>query len=209
MDLLYFQWVDHFLRDVETVWRKAPVECFTIGEDKWKTAENWPVAAARPQTLYLDRGGRRGRRKNHGLLALSVPGADAADTYRYDPDDPAVNIIDMSENENRGAGGLTRRRAAPGRIVLPRAPSGRGCRHHQGLQRGAVHSSDAEDTDFIVRVTEATPDGKSIKLADGVLCAKYQEGFEAPRYLQPGAVYPIHIRTTKFSNASRRAAACG
>ena len=31
-------------------------------------------------------------------------------------------------------------------------------------------SSDAEDTDFIVRVTEATPDGKSIKLADGVLC---------------------------------------
>ena len=60
-------------------------------------------------------------------------------------------------------------------------------------------SSDAEDTDFIVRVTEATPDGKSIKLADGVLCAKYREGFEAPRYLQPGAVYPIHIRTTKFS----------
>ena len=60
-------------------------------------------------------------------------------------------------------------------------------------------SSDAEDTDFIVRVTEATPDGKSIKLADGVLCAKYREGFEAPRYLQPGAVYPIRIRTTKFS----------
>ena len=32
-----------------------------------------------------------------------------------------------------------------------------------------------------------------------MLCAKYREGFEAPRYLQQGAVYPIHIRTTKFS----------
>lgn len=79
VDLLYFQWVDHFLRDVENgVEKGAPVEYFTIGEDKWKTAENWPVAAARPQTLYLD--GEAGAAvENHGLLALSVPGADASD----------------------------------------------------------------------------------------------------------------------------------
>ena len=37
VDLLYFQWVDHFLRDVENgVEKGAPVEYFTIGEDKWK-----------------------------------------------------------------------------------------------------------------------------------------------------------------------------
>ena len=35
VDLLYFQWVDHFLRDVENgVEKGAPVEYFTIGEDK-------------------------------------------------------------------------------------------------------------------------------------------------------------------------------
>lgn len=80
--------MDHFLRDVENgVEKGAPVEYFTIGEDKWKTAENWPVAAARPQTLYLD--GEAGAAvENHGLLALSVPRADAADTYRYDPGRP-------------------------------------------------------------------------------------------------------------------------
>ena len=71
MDLLYFQWVDHFLRDVENgVEKGAPVEYFTIGEDKWKTAENWPVAAARPQTLYLD--GEAGAAvENHGPVSYT------------------------------------------------------------------------------------------------------------------------------------------
>lgn len=199
VDLLYFQWVDHFLRDVENgVEKGAPVEYFTIGEDKWKTAENWPVAAARPQTLYLD--GEAGAAvENHGLLALSVPGADASDTYRYDPDDPAVNIIDMSENEIEVPEDYAAEELRPDVLCYTTPPLATDAVITGDCSVELFISSDAEDTDFIVRVTEATPDGKSIKLADGVLCAKYREGFEAPRYLQPGAVYPIHIRTTKFS----------
>lgn len=70
-------------------------------------------------------------------------------------------------------------------------------------------SSDAEDTDFIVRVTEATPDGKSIKLADGVLCAKYREGFEAPGICSRAPYTPSVSEPQNSPSASRRAAACG
>ena len=170
VDLLYFQWVDHFLRDVENgVEKGAPVEYFTIGEDKWKTAENWPVAAARPQTLYLD--GEAGAAvENHGLLALSVPGADAADTYRYDPDDPAVNIIDMSENEIEVPEDYAAEELRPDVLCYTTPPLAADAVITGDCSVELFISSDAEDTDFIVRVTEATPDGKSIKLADGVLC---------------------------------------
>jgi putative CocE/NonD family hydrolase len=59
-------------------------------------------------------------------------------------------------------------------------------------------SSDAADTDFVVRLT-AQEEGRSVKLADGVLSAKYRESFESPRCLEPGVIYPLVIRTTKFS----------
>ncbi len=60
-------------------------------------------------------------------------------------------------------------------------------------------SSDAPDTDMFVHVTKVTKDGRSIKLADGVLDVKYREGFDKEVFMEPGQVYPIHIRTTKIS----------
>lgn len=42
-----------------------------------------------------------------------------------------------------------------------------------------------------------------MKLADGVLGAKYRNGFEHPEYMEPGEIYPIRIRTTKISDTFR------
>lgn len=61
-------------------------------------------------------------------------------------------------------------------------------------------SCDCPDTDFMVRITDVDETGRSIKLADGVLCAKYRNGFEQAEYLKPDQIYPVTIRTTKISN---------
>ena len=42
--------------------------------------------------------------------------------------------------------------------------------------------------------------GKSVKLADGLISAKYRNGFEKPEYMEADGVYEIPIRTTKISN---------
>jgi putative CocE/NonD family hydrolase len=60
-------------------------------------------------------------------------------------------------------------------------------------------SSDAVDTDFIVRLTEVDENGRSVKYADGMLGAKYRESFQAPGFLEKGKVYKLLIRTTKIS----------
>ena len=41
---------------------------------------------------------------------------------------------------------------------------------------------------------------RSVKLADGVLDAKYRRGEEHPEYMEPGQVYEVNLRTTKISN---------
>ena len=60
-------------------------------------------------------------------------------------------------------------------------------------------SCDCPDTDFVVRITDVDENGRSVKLADGLLCARYRNGFEKPEFMEPGQVYEIKIRTTKLS----------
>ena len=65
-------------------------------------------------------------------------------------------------------------------------------------------SSDAPDTDFIVRVTDVDEKGRSIKLADGILSARYRNGFEKLEFLTKDEVACLKIRTTKISNCFKK-----
>ena len=65
-------------------------------------------------------------------------------------------------------------------------------------------SSDAPDTDFVVRVTDVDENYRSIKLADGLLSARYRNGFARSEFLQEGEIVCLKIRTTKLSNCFRK-----
>jgi hypothetical protein len=52
-------------------------------------------------------------------------------------------------------------------------------------------SSTARDTDFIVRVTDVYPDGRSILLMDYVRRARYREGYEKEVLMESGKVYKV------------------
>ena len=52
-------------------------------------------------------------------------------------------------------------------------------------------SSTAHDTDFIVRVSDVYPDGRSILIFDYPLRARYRDGFEHEALLAPGEVHKL------------------
>jgi putative CocE/NonD family hydrolase len=52
-------------------------------------------------------------------------------------------------------------------------------------------SSSARDTDFLVRVCDVYPDGRSILIADYILRARYREGFEKEVFMEPDKVYKL------------------
>ncbi|HYR57410.1 MAG TPA: CocE/NonD family hydrolase, partial [Chthoniobacteraceae bacterium] len=68
-------------------------------------------------------------------------------------------------------------------------------------------SSTARDTDFIVRLSDVYPDGRSMLLMDYPLRARYREGFEKEVPLTPGAVakLPMHAgwTSTVFNRGHR------
>ncbi|MBM84180.1 MAG: acylase, partial [Planctomycetaceae bacterium] len=77
---------------------------------------------------------------------------------------------------------------------------------------GRIHaelhvSSTAKDTDFIVRVSDVYPDGRSILIVGYPLRARYREGFEKEVLMTPGKVhkvsYPIGWISQIFNKGHR------
>ncbi len=211
MDILCMKWLEHFLKGVENGIEKTPaVEYYTVGENQWKTAESWPVETSERKMFYLDGadiilGQERsangtGDACGSGVLSDVLPKTSGAEDYVYDPDHPSVHIIDMSENELEVPEDYTDEEKRADMLSFSTPVLTEPLTVTGDMLAELYVSCDCPDTDFVVRVTDVDEHGRSVKLADGVLGAKYRNGFAHPEYMEPGEIYKITIRTTKLSN---------
>ena len=61
-------------------------------------------------------------------------------------------------------------------------------------------SSDARDTDFTAKLVDVHPDGTAFFLQEGVLRARYREGFDRKVFMEDGEVYEITVVLDATSN---------
>jgi putative CocE/NonD family hydrolase len=54
-------------------------------------------------------------------------------------------------------------------------------------------ASSAPDTDWVIRLCDVWPDGRSVTVCDGILRARYRESFARPVLLEPGQIYRFEI----------------
>ena len=54
-------------------------------------------------------------------------------------------------------------------------------------------ASDAPDTDFVAKLCDVYPNGRSINLCEGILRARFRHGFRREELLKPGQVTPFDI----------------
>jgi uncharacterized protein len=173
-----------------------PVRIFVMGENRWRDEPDWPPPKASVERWFLRRNG----------LAPEAPGDEPHDEYLYDPRDPAPTI-----------GGPT---SLPGRMMKPSA----GPLDQRPLEQRddvLIYTSDrlerplevtgplelvlyaattAPDTDFVGKLCDVDPEGRSRILAEGVLRARFRDGFVEPRPLEPGRVYELRIDLVATSN---------
>lgn len=180
VDLLSMMWLDHFLKGADNGIEKTPkVEYYTLGENQWKTADAWPP-------------------ENGKVVRIDLKGE--RDSYIYDPDNPAVHIIDMSENEIGVPEDYTEEEKRDDFLLYTSEPFKEPVTVTGDMTAHLFVSCDCPDTDLVLRMTDVDENGKSVKLADGVIAVKYRNGFETPQYMEPGKVYEVTVRTTKISN---------
>lgn len=210
MDLLCMKWLEHFLKGVPNGIEKTPaVEYYTLGENQWKTAEEWPPKHTEKIVFYLD-----GMRENAavgtktacgaGSLTPAHPASEGSDCYLYDPENPSIHIVDMSENELEVPENYTEEEKRSDLLSYSTPVFEAPFTVTGEIEATLFVSCDCPDTDLVVRITDVDEKGNSIKLADSVLSAKYRNGFECPEYMEAGQVYEISLCTTKISNTFQK-----
>ena len=177
-------WFDYWLKGARNgVLDEPPVRLFVMGDNCWRSADTYPLPGTRYERWYLHAGSRLDRE--------APAGAETADGYVYDPDDPVPTLGGQTLNI---PGGAYDQRPIEGRcLVYTSAPLDRPLTI-VGPVTAALHAmSSAPDTDWVIRLTDVHPDGTSRLLADGILRARYRESTTRPTPIEPNRVYEFPV----------------
>jgi hypothetical protein len=181
------------------------VRYFTMGLNKWQTAETWPPEGARPLTFFLSSGGRANTLNGDGTLTDAAPAADAPDNFVFDPMNPVPSFGgNVCCTGNAVTGGAFDQRIMEARgdiLVYTTEPFKEGTEVSGPIDVTLYVSSDAKDTDFTVKVIDVDPNGPAYNLDETIQRARYREGYEKPAvWMERGKVYKIALQPMTTSN---------
>jgi putative CocE/NonD family hydrolase len=180
------RWYDHWLKGVENgVMDGPPVRVFLMGTNRWLGLAEWPLVGVEYRPLHL--AGRAA--SGEGRLTFDEPPADdAPDTYAYDPTEPVPSTVTGL------ATGPVDQRPIEDRVLVYTSEPLTEDLHVVGPVAAVLHAtSSAPDTDWVVRLCDVWPDGRSMTVCDGILRARYRESYERPMLLEPGGVYRFEV----------------
>ncbi len=181
-----------------------PVRLFVMGENVWRDENEWPLARTEYVRWFLHSDGAA--KGEGGTLSPDEPGEEAGDAYLYDPRDPAptvggaVGLPGLVQGVNVGPRDQRPVEKRPDVLIYTSAVLEEPLEVTGPLTATLYAASSARDTDFIVRLCDVYPDGASRILAEGVIRARYRDGYDQPSLIQPDEVYAYEIDLVATSN---------
>ena len=173
---------------------EAPIRIFTMGRNEWQDLEEWPPPGTRIAEYHLGENGR---------LTRETPTEENQDEYTYDPVNPVPTTGGNHSVGPYNPGlyeicmpGPMDQRAVEARddvLVYTTDPLDEDLEVTGEVRVTLFAASTARDTDFVARLTDVYPDGRSICICEGVIRARWRESFHEPKLLEPGAVYEYTI----------------
>lgn len=196
------RWLDRFLKGIDNgAERDPPVHVFVMGENKWHSEQDWPLPEATPTDYFLVSGGHANSLKGDGLLSTDPPQHVGSDTYVYDPHKPTLDPFDSAVYENHGA--LDTRLSAIGDEVLvyQTSPLTSPVEVTGPVEATLYAATSARDTDWMMRLVDVLPDGRSLLLTEGVVRARSRDPANEGRFsasqlsvVESGKVYKYIIQ---------------
>ena len=182
------RWFDFWLKGRDNnVDRDPAVRYYVMGAtgepgapgNVWRETNDWPVSST-PTSYFLH--------ADKTLTTSAPESIDASVTFEADPLHP------MEIPNKRGFPGAADARPFEQQAQVRtfttdvlKAPV-----EWTGLVRTELFvTSTARDTDFIVRVSDVYPDGRSILLIDYIRRGRYRNGYETEEFFEPGKVEKV------------------
>ena len=175
------EWFDYWMKDGPAPGGE-PIRIFVMGENAWRDESEWPLARTVYTDYYLHR---------DGSLSEDAPQQRSASLrYEYDPADPVPtlggNIMEPTLRGPYDQEALDQRDDV---LRFVSAPITEATEITGPITAEIFAATDARDTDFMAKLIVVKPGGMAFNLVDGVIRARYREGFEEETLLEPGEVY--------------------
>ncbi len=187
---------------------------------QWHHGEHWPFEGVQPTHFYL---------RQDGTLSSDTPTRDdSSTTYAYDPTNTVSSngrcIVSYGQGARAGFSGMGPRdqidletlpgHGYPGKPIVERPD----VIHFQtpvltedvriagNIQVRLWCSSDAPDTDFYVKLldihppSDDYPNGYSFPVSEGILRARFRQGFEKPTLMKPDEIYQLEFPLEPAAN---------
>lgn len=206
-DALTYGWFDTFLKGERTgLLDTLPrVRYFTMGANKWQTADTWPPEGAKPLTYYLSSGGKANSLNGDGILTTKPPAKDTPDAFTYDPMHPVPsyggNVCCTGNAVQGGSFDQRKMEARDDILVYTSEPLETATEVSGPVELTVYLSSDAKDTDVTVKLIDVHPDGRAYNLDETIQRVRYREGYEKPPvFMEPGKVYKVTLSPMVTSN---------
>lgn len=206
---LHMNWFDYWLRDAANGTDRDPaVRVFAMGANQWRTASSWPPENTTPTRYYLHSNGSAQTARGDGVLSTDSPGGERPDHFIYDPLNPCRTaggaLFPYPLDVPPGQFDQSAIEARPDVLCYSTPPLDRDVE-----VIGPVHvrlwvSSSAPDTDFTAKLVDVQPDGTALNLCDGIIRARYRDGFSAATLLVPGEPVPVTIDLAGTANVFRK-----
>ena len=207
------RWFDYWLKGIENgVTDEPPIKIFVMGKNEWRFEDDWPLARAQLTPYYLHSGGRANTLSGDGTLSPQAPVEEQPDNYVYDPENPVQSI-----GGNLSTGGWSWTQGSEYAIVVGPVDQRvlerrddvlvytsdvleRDVEVTGNLEVVLYAASSALDTDFTARLVDVYPNSQSMVITEGIIRARYRDGFEKTELLKPGEVYRYRIQLYPTSN---------
>jgi uncharacterized protein len=193
MHYTYVRWFDHWLKGIDNAAEAdPPVRYFTMGENKWHTAEEWPPKNTVKRDWYLQ--------DSKELATDSPRGSHSPDLYSSDPGHPVPYLVDIRGNQGSAPEDYQELERRSDVLSYSTETLHKPFEITGDSSAVIYAATDQRDTDWVVRVTDVFPDGRSVSIIDGYLRAGFRNGMQKEELLKPGEIvkYTIPLTWTSY-----------
>ena len=188
-----YRWFDYWLKGLDTGIMDEPSVLYFRMIDypsrsgDWQWADEWPIPDVQNQTYYLH---------GDGTLSLNAPqNAEPNRTYDYDPNNPVPTM--GGRNLYITTGSMDQRNVEPPNrsdVLVYTSDVLQNDVEISGRVKVFLHaSSNRMDTDFVAKIIDVYPDGRTMMIQDGVIRGRYRDSLTTPVLMTAGVIYEFTL----------------
>jgi uncharacterized protein len=196
---LMLRWFDNQLKGTDNgISEEPPLKIFVMGENKWRFENEWPLARTDWQNYYFHSKGNANSSSGDGSLDMKSPSKEKTDKYNYDPANPVRTIGGMGPYDQQQV------ESRNDVLVYTTAPLKEDTEVTGPVNTIIYASSSARNTDFTAKLVDVYPNGRAMRICEGIIRADHRNPSEKPSLIEPGKIYQFNIDMWATSNLFRK-----